>query len=669
MNGSIDITATITILICCYLPALASEQATLTRYNIHQSHIFHVEANTVVNSVLSKIPSHACQPLLDIDVSCTKLDDDAAVTLVEGILNTHDETTETVVNLKLEMNRITPSGVSRVFDLLVGESEEKLMLSEEKEDESVEDDSNITDTASLEAKDNVINATIIDDKIETEIIDTAAQEEIATPPSNTKSTIQIGTLDLSYNDIGGEGTNPPNAQLLNSVRKLFENRDHSIMPSVFLMENCGIGAAFCRNIGRGILTAHERNRIQSNNVLNGRPSILRIGGNPSIGDAGAVALAASFRMAKSSDNSFKSSAIIEELDLSSCNIGDIGAEAIALALASNPSCLKRLDLSNNKISDSGAIALGRALIESKEQTSSFALEKIILDNNALIGDDGAAALAKALSSGAVCNVQLRSCSIRADGATEFGKALVELVKRQPQLSRIEIDISGNPFGISKPKKKKGAAYSASLLRDKASSNIKFISKSLQSRIKGAGFGMGLTTAESDDDEEDMGNVMGDILSDDEDVEEFDSDRLKAVSRCGARLFSSEILNAVSDDSKSSRAKKLQIFIGMRQCLLDDGAIDALAAAKVHARKANAIVAIDTAMNTCTDSALTSALKGEEDEDNELLSSSSERHTNEMMRIAEAEERREAAAEVAAARVQDTFLEDDLFDEYDDYDEY
>ena len=107
---------------------------------------------------------------------------------------------------------------------------------------------------------------------------------------------------------------------------------------------------------------------------------------------------------------------------------------------------------------------------------------------------------------------------------------------------------------------------------------------------------------------------------------------------------------------------------MRQCFLDNGAIDALAAAKVFAKKAGTTLSIDIAMNAGIDDATIIALKGCEDE--ELLSSIAERHSNEIKRILEAEERRAAAAEVAAARVQDTFLEDDLFDDFDDdYDEY
>eukprot|EP00986_Skeletonema_menzelii_P005688 scaffold2113_cov146-Skeletonema_menzelii.AAC.7 len=659
----------IAIICFCLLGLGFCCDANLLAARIHQSHIFYVSPQDVVNSVLSNIRQHHRRPLLDIDVSCSNLNDDAVISLVEGILNIKDGTTETVLNLKLEMNRISPSGVSKVFDLLVGESNDKVEESKETAENSQMAD--ISDESPHEAscvQDNnatshtISNATIIEAD--------SSHEETTITSAAAKPSLCIEKLDLSYNDVGGEGTNPPSAQLLNSVRRLFENEQYSTIPNILLMENCNIGAAFCRSIGRGICNAYEKSQTQSNLY---RPSILRIGGNP-IGDAGAVALAAAFRMATSNDNNGGDGAIMEELDLSSCNIGDVGAEAIALALACNPSSLKRLDLSNNKITDVGAIALGRALIESRERASSFALEQIILDNNVGIGDEGAAVLAKAVSSGAVRSVHLRSCSIRADGAAEFAKALVEIVKRskiqQFQSAQIDIDLSGNHFGISKPKKKKGAAYSASLLRDKASSNIRFIGKSLQSRIKG-GFGLGLTTAESDDDEEEMGNVMGEILSDDEDFEEIDSDRLKAIARCGARLFSSEILNTASESSVQKQASedtRLNILIGMRQCFLDNGAIDALAAAKVFAKKAGTTLSIDIAMNAGIDDATITALKGGEDE--ELLSSIAERHSNEIKRILEAEERRAAAAEVAAARVQDTFLEDDLFDNFDDdYDEY
>lgn len=78
-----------------------------------------------------------------------------------------------------------------------------------------------------------------------------------------------------------------------------------------------------------------------------------------------VALAAAIRLAvhdtesdATANKSNTQPCVLEELDLSSCNVGDAGVEALALALAYNPYCLsKKMDLSNNQISDVGAKAI------------------------------------------------------------------------------------------------------------------------------------------------------------------------------------------------------------------------------------------------------------------------------------------------------------------------
>ena len=671
--------------IICVLRA-SSTYASPSTSTIHQSHIFHVEPIEVVNSVLSHVHHNHRRrhdgSIMDVDVSSTKLDDDAALSLVQGILNTlHDanddgDIHETVLNLKLEMNRITPVGITNMFDLLVGT--DAINKNEETPNAADTDNNNETTISSEDIEtDNTINSDNNGEHVD--VASESQEENLVVPPTatsiNKQSSLRIDKLELSFNDCGGEGVSPPSAQLLNSVRRIFENEEYSTIPRIILMENCGIGAAFCRSIGRGILNAYERNRILSEDKTRClyRPSVLRIGGNPAIGDAGAVAIAAAFRMAISDDNTDGSALIMEELDLSSCNIGDVGAEAIALALACNPSSLKKLDLSNNKITDAGAIALARALLESRERTSRVALEQIILDNNVGIGDDGAAALAKAVSAGVVSSVHIRSCSICAEGAAAFGKAVKEMAKQigtqQFCSTQVDIDMSGNHFGISKPKKKKGSVYSASFFRDKASSNIKFIGRSLQSRLKGSGFGLGLTTAESDDDEEDFGKIVGEDLSDDdEDVEEIDSDRIKAIARCGARSFSGEILGPSCDDATQvNDSMMLQISIGMRQCFLDNGAIDSLAAAILSMRKVGAFMSVDVNMNADVDDLTRAALRGD-DEEEVLLSSCSERYMNEVKRVLDAEERRQAAAEVAAARMHETFPDDDFFDDI-DYDDY
>ena len=78
------------------------------------------------------------------------------------------------------------------------------------------------------------------------------------------------------------------------------------------------------------------------------------------------------------------------MSLTSNNIGDSGAAAIAEALK-NDSAVVRLDLSGNSIGGSGAAAVAEAL------KSSTVLTDLILNNNS-IGDIGAAAVAEALKS-------------------------------------------------------------------------------------------------------------------------------------------------------------------------------------------------------------------------------------------------------------------------------
>jgi hypothetical protein len=185
--------------------------------------------------------------------------------------------------------------------------------------------------------------------------------------------------------------------------------------------------------------------------LEQRPSVLRIGGNSAIGDAGTVALAAALRMAMGSESGSK--VVLEELDLSSCNVGDAGAEALAIAIALNPDCLRRLNLSNNKITNAGARAIGMALVDACLR-SGVAFEEIILDGNIGISDDGAAALAEALGIGAVKSLSLRSCSFQAQGATVFGRSMVSLIN-SGNSGHFSLDLSGNHFGNRKIAKKKG----------------------------------------------------------------------------------------------------------------------------------------------------------------------------------------------------------------------
>lgn len=381
--------------------------------------------------------------------------------------------------------------------------------------------------------------------------------------------------------------------------------------------------------------------------LGRRPTALRIGGNNAIGDAGTVALAAALRMGMGGESG--SHVVLEEIDLSSCNVGDAGAEALALAIASNPDCLRRLDLSNNKITDAGARALGRAFVDARHG-SGVVFEKIILDNNVGICDNGAAALAEALGCGAVKSVSLRSCSVQAQGAASFGRSLVSLVNLADRSGLFCLDISGNHFGNRKIAKKKGAA---NLIRDRASTNIKFIGKTLKGAAKRFGSETMGITADSDDDEEVMGGLV------DDDSGGIIGDKIQA---CGGHAFAGELIISNPPTKEKLPASPLKISVGMRQCLLDDGAIDALSASIVAAKKCE--LSVDVSMNLIDDAIVDELLYPKRD--SEVLALMAERHMGYMDRLSDARERQLEAAEAAATRSPNF---DSLFDDEEFSDEY
>jgi len=613
-------------------PTAAADTTSISKHQIHHTHIFHTQPHVIARTVLSNIQQTAINrggdesSLIDIDVSSTQLDDNAAVSLVEELLqrlqNEDDSAEEKKVLLKIKlalaMNKITPFGASKLIDILINSMEEE-------EDEIEKTVTNGTTIVGLEEEGN---------NVDVEDIDATTQVE--------EPSILIEELDLSFNDIGGNGIHPPSTELLDSIRRLFERNDgSSLVPHVLVLENCGIGAVLCRSIGRGILTAYESKTKTANRSR--RPSVLRLGGNSDIGDAGCVALAASLRMAIDENCN---EPVLEELDLSSCDIGDAGAEALALAISSNHGCLLRLDLSNNKISDAGCKALGRAIVDAR-LCSGITFEEIILDNNS-IGDEGASVLAEALGCGASKSISLRSCTIQAQGMAAFGSAIATLVNRKDcDSNHFHVDLSGNKFGLKKIKKKKS---SAGRIKDKASSNIKFVGKTLMGAAKRfSSESMGIS-ADSDDDEEVTGGLIDDI---DEENDIDDGHKLKS---CGAQAFTAEILRAVKPSTTEKGNK--QISIGMRQCCLDDAAIDALSASIVGSKAIQ--LSVDVSMNGF-DEDIVDALAHENNEE-DLLSSMAEEHMEYMDRLAE-------EANIGFGFSDDEFDGYDDYNQYDDYDPY
>ena len=393
---------------------------------------------------------------------------------------------------------------------------------------------------------------------------------------------------------------------------------------------------------KGILNAFEAQKGCNHKC---RPSVLRLGGNDGISDPGAVSLAAALKLAvKSDDDTQQYTHVLEELDLSSCNIGDAGAESIALALAFNPNCLSKLDLSNNKISNIGAISLGRALVEAHRkkimnQDKTFVLNEIILDNNVEIGDEGAKVLAEAMSCGAIRCISIRSCSIKAAGAAAFGNTISCLSKQRVNADTFEIDLSGNTLGVRPLKKKTG-------LKDKASSHISSLTKTLQKGwkggLKGAGVSMGLSV-ESDDEAE---ALMEDLI---EVESESDQERMQAAIRCGARSFVNEILDGIKDDRSFKDCKSnLNFLVGFRRCNLEEGGIDAISAAVTEVKKrTNASLLVDVSMNSM-ETEVTSALLGDKNEAS-LLNSLAQRHLSALSVLKEARERASMSADAAMAR--------------------
>ncbi|KAL3787449.1 hypothetical protein ACHAW5_008987 [Stephanodiscus triporus] len=649
-------------------PMVGNEPPAIQQYFIHHSHKFNMEPRAVMSSVLSDLRRHlithnddGTSSLLDIDVSSTRLGDNASASLIEELMqllktknNSEDEyqvRAPILVKLGLAMNNLTPLGASKIFDMLMmGDATKEITGG------TIHFENGNVDEIGSRSKSliNELNNETMEQNVNTTSSDGLNSTDTSTAQVSEKPSILIEELDLSFNDIGGHGVQSPNSQLQDSVRRLFEGEGAAFFPRLITLENCGIGPSFCRSVGRGILNSFERLLSESSIVgrhpdgvrLGRRPTVLRIGGNNAIGDAGTVALAAALRMATESESG--SHVILDELDLSSCNVGDVGAEALALAIASNPNCLRQLDLSNNKITDTGARALGRALMDARHGSGAV-FEKIILDNNVGICDDGAAALAEALGCGAVKSVSLRSCSVQAQGTSSFGRALVSLVNHEDASGLYCVDVSGNHFGNRKIFKKKGTA---NLIRDRASTNIKFIGKTLKGAAKRFGSETMGITADSDDDEEVMGGLIDDEVGGGE-----DGDKIQA---CGGHAFAGELITSNQPTMKKLSASPLKISIGMRQCLLDDGAIDALSASIIAAK--NFDLSIDVSMNFFDDAIVDELLYPEKD--STVLASMAERHMDYMNRIADSRKRQLEAVESAAARRQNigSFFDDGEFSE-------
>ena len=457
---------------------------------------------------------------------------------------------------------------------------------------------------SLETRLNRISgqgaAHLLDKMIEWERNGFEQKDEADSSVGNKLNLNHIQSLDLSLNDL--THNLEENSCLESSLTRFMTHVLSSISVSkeskCIRLDRCNLQPTSCRAIGLGILEgiqASNEVRNSTKRQCGGEISLsLHLSGN-NFGCPGAAALAAALKVSERVHNDDRRDCtILNTLDLSSCNIGDAGAEAIAFALETNPGCIRHLNLSCNEITQRGAIALGRALMQKKSS-----LDTLDLSAN-VVGEEGIEVLAQALKRGSIKSLILRTCSINANGCAALGSALGTLMSKARSADtdslNFEIDLSGNRIGskkiIEKPK-----TYSASALTSKASattrSSLSFIGKKIKSGLKDVGVDMsdpfGVSSLESDDEEE---KGMSDIDGE-------GGGPSSGKDSCGASIFYDSFVEAFPDDAKLESLRALNkgsCKIVMRMCSLDEGGQDALAALFLFATDNSCKTTIDITMN-------------------------------------------------------------------------
>lgn len=239
------------------------------QYSVRRSYKFNLEPRALISTILSDV---RCQPiiknddgtssLLDIDVSSTRLGDNAAGSLIEElmpllktIINNVDEDharAPLLVRLRIATNNITPPGASKIIDTLMkGDATTGgTFLFEDGNVDEMKKSSGMEMESSSELVVNGLNNETAEQTIHIATSDGRTSNDTSTTQVVDKPSILIEELDLSFNDIGGHGVHSPNAQLQDSIRRLFEGEGSGFAPRLLTLENCGIGPSFCRSVGR-----------------------------------------------------------------------------------------------------------------------------------------------------------------------------------------------------------------------------------------------------------------------------------------------------------------------------------------------------------------------------------------------------------------------------------
>jgi Leucine Rich repeat len=468
---------------------------------------------------------------------------------------------------------------------------------------------------------------------------------VSTNIPNTTSTSSVDSqvepikwrsLDFGWNPLYGS---PNNHKPFHTAIYNLLSRYHDEMRGFnSLCLSCtGLGPTACRIISKGILSRVDRPEDDDNSIKSFTPLSLYLSYNRGIGDAGAAAFAALIRSFAGKETE---APILDTLDLSSCDIGDVGVEALALALedASASVMIRNLLLCHNRISDQGALSLGRALhrnILGKEM-------HVDLSGNPLISDQGILTLLSAFEKECLTGLKLRSCSIQADGMMQIGKMLRSIALSKNRHSRnLYLDISGNPVGILRGKSEKNSLYSASALKSKASATASaYMSQGLSFLKKGFG-GVSIRSSVESDDEEEKKQSPSYNSKD-------DSDKPKNM-RCGFKSLANAFLEGDTHDvMQDDNSSKKRVCLGLRRTFCDSAGADALAAMLVATKDCfvNMWLDLELDLNPVVEDEMINALHGRNDD---LLVEMAERHTEAMEVLRLSRERAVVASSAVSAR--------------------
>lgn len=424
-------------------------------------------------------------------------------------------------------------------------------------------------------------------------------------------TWRLSALDLSFNDLAPvDGGRRGARTLAMGLRRLLAGEGALGTLRALNLESCNLTPYLCNALAKGLL---RRARTE------GCPSLRRLSlcGNP-LGDAGAAALAAALCSSPP-----RTAPLVEILDLSACDLGDYGLAALGRALSKNPGCVGILELGHGGgVTDAGAAELAHALERGGRGNCRLAL---VLDGNKKVGDGAATAVARAVEAGAARKISLRDCGVGAEGAAALGGGLAAAAQGEDD-DEITLDLSGNLIGTGRVGKAelKGKKYSAGELTRQATKTTTAYVNLLGKKI-----GVGLRDAGLDLPS--LGTPSNSLAKSDNDFEAaadaFELERggrSLSSDRCGARAF----MTALEQAKIRSTPGVIHCHVGMRQCNLDPGGANALAAAVVVGRKRGLLLTFDVCDNAALDRRTVMALRGDEEEGG-LLKEMAEQHEGNM----------------------------------------